>query len=146
MRTGHSIFKLPVVRKAIFSVLISFLVTASLGQSLVPEQIRQRETAQRLAQRGYSGNIVQGIPLPAGKVITEYYHSNYWNGASILLKGREDLISYPIKYNIKDEWIEVKAANGIKVLELNNIRSLVWIDSVTSQQSYFVNGLDFIEN
>ena len=39
--------------------------------------------------------------------------------------------------------MEIKVSNGVRVLTLEKVKSLVWIDSITQRPHYFVNARDF---
>jgi len=95
----------------------------------------------------YSGLFVEGIPHPKGTVITEHYLNEYWNVASILLKDSEIVLeNYLVKYNIKDEVLEIKMSTDTKITLYIKNKEFGLTDSVTKLKSYLVNGLDFAEN
>jgi hypothetical protein len=109
--------------------------------------MRAQTTMTRLSElnRGVSsGEFIYGIPMEAGAVIGDYYLDKKWNNANILLYQSETIIEgYPVKYDVKNDLLEIKSMSGIKVLEGKKIKNLVWVDSITTQPRYFVNGAEY---
>lgn len=92
-------------------------------------------------------DVLYGIPVPPGRVIGDNYMDLKWNPASLLIYGSEKVIDgYHVRYDIKSEALEIKVDNGIKMLMVNRIESLIWYDSLTSTPRAFVNGKGYTED
>jgi hypothetical protein len=116
------------------------------SQGSVPSKIRAANTLDRLSDKdGLSRtDMIQGLAPPPGRIVGDTYLNKKWNKASLLLFDSEKMIEgYPVKYDIQQDVVEVMAKNGIKIIEGKKIKSMVWIDSVTSTPSYFVNARDY---
>lgn len=110
--------------------------------STVPANIRAANTLDRLSARDGIGSndLMYGIPLPPGKVIGDTYLDTRWHAATLMLFDQEKMLNgYPVRYDIKNNELEIKAKNGIKVISGDKIKSFVWVDSLTKEPTYFVN-------
>ena len=84
--------------------------------------------------------------MTPGGVKGSTYLDKKWNLATILLFQSEKLLEgYPVKYELKENELEVKASNGIKILDTKNIKSLVWKDSITQEPKYFISGSEYTD-
>jgi hypothetical protein len=122
---------------------------SAVAQWAIPAQMRAENTLDRLSDINGIGNsdILYGIPLPVGNMIGDNYLDKKWNVATILLYQSEAMIEgYPVKYDIKANLIEIKTIAGIKVLDVNKVRSLVWKDSVTHDTHFFINAAEYKKN
>ncbi len=120
----------------------------SYGQLAIPWQIRSEGTLDHLtSQNGtVKPDILYGTLLANGSPMERVYSDQKWNNCSFLLFDAEKLIEgYPAKYDVKANVLAVKARNGIKQIEANKIKSVVWLDSVTNIPSYFVNAREYKE-
>lgn len=131
-------------------VLLAGLYSLSFGQpsSAVPANIRASNTLDRLsAQNGLSPtDLMFGIPLPPGETIGDTYLNTDWKLATLLLYDQDKMLEgYPVRYDLKSNELEVKAKNGIRVINGNKVKSFIWIDSLTKQSAYFLNGKDFVD-
>jgi hypothetical protein len=134
--------------KRLFLVLIvSGTVTCTYAQWAIPPNMRAQNTLTRLSEpiRGMSNaDLLYGIPMEPGIVIGDNYLDKKWNTANILLYQSETMIEgYPVKYDVKNDLLEIQSRSGIKVLEGKKIKNLVWVDSITTQPHYFVNGAEY---
>lgn len=136
---------------------IFFLLVGTFGFSItgisqwaIPAQIRASNTLDRLAsQNGFSrqSDLLYGLPMEPGTVVGDVYLAKNWNTATILLTDSERTIEgYPVRYNIQDLNLEINSQSGVKVLDSKRVKSMVWIDSLTQQARYFVNGASYKEN
>lgn len=125
--------------------IISFSVD-SIAQWAIPKNMRAENTLDRLSDKGglSRSDLLYGIPMEPGNVIGDNYLDKKWNAATILLYQSETMIEgYPVKYDIKSDVIEIKSKSGIKILNGEKIKNMVWIDSLTAEPHYFVNGAEF---
>lgn len=128
-------------------VIVTSMVTGVNAQWAIPPNMRAQNTLTRLSEpiRGMSNtDLLYGIPMEPGIVIGDNYLDKKWNTANILLYQSETMIEgYPVKYDVKNDLLEIQSRSGIKVLEGKKIKNLVWVDSITSQPHYFVNGAEY---
>jgi hypothetical protein len=132
--------------KLFLPVLILFLITFHVhGQtaSAIPPNIRATNTLDRLSYMTPS-DLLYGIPLPEKKLIGDAYLDLNWRSGSIMLYGTEKMLEgYPVRYDLLREEMEVKAKNGVKVIEGKKIKSFVWVDSLTKKPQYFINSKEY---
>jgi hypothetical protein len=135
------------MKKLIIICSVWCMVTCTYAQSAMSPAMRAQTSMTRLSElnKGISsGEFIYGIPMEAGTVIGDYYLDKKWNNANILLYQSETIIEgYPVKYDVKNDLLEIKSRSGIKVLEGKKIKNLVWVNSITTQPHYFVNGAEY---
>lgn len=128
-------------------LLMTSIVSGAYAQWAIPPYMRAQNTLTRLSEpiRGMSSaDLLYGIPMEPGIVIGDNYLDKKWNTATILLYQSETMIEgYPVKYDVKNDLLEIQSRSGIKVLEGKKIKNLVWVDSITTQPHYFVNGGEY---
>lgn len=82
--------------------------------------------------------------MPAAALVGDTYLSENWRRSSVLLYRDEKLLEgYLTRYDISEDMIQFKTKNGIKVLNGTNVKSLVWIDTVTKGKSYLINAKEY---
>jgi len=85
-----------------------------------------------------------GLPLPPGARIADFYFDKKWNKSAIKLYGYErEVVGFNVKYNVKDERVEVMTRDGIKVFNCSTIKTLAWVDSLTHENIFFVNAIEY---
>ena len=129
-------------------ILLTFVIFfhPAFSQWAIPQQMRASNTLDRMSDtNGISRNdLLYGIPMTPGGVKGSTYLDKKWNLATISLFQWEKLLEgYPVKYELKENELEVKASNGIKILDTKNIKSLVWKDSITQEPKYFISGSEY---
>lgn len=72
------------------------------------------------------------------KVKGTHYLDDHWNIGIIRLKNNKIIKNYPLKYDIENQWMEVKFDHDIKLLDLRWIRSFEWVNGA-SNRLRFVN-------
>ena len=130
------------------AIVVLSLPVISHGQWAMPQVMRSQMTLNRISEKGITMNdLLYGVPLTGGGVTGTVYLDNKWNAATLMLYEDDRLLEgYYVKYNLKDNEVEVKARNGIKVIEAAKLRSFVWKDSLTGETRSFVNGKEFRED
>jgi hypothetical protein len=119
-------------------------INVSVAQSALPNQLQAANTMERMGSGIGKGDLIFGIPLPPGKTIANFYLTKHWNVSSILLYGAEKPADgYPTKYDAKNERIEISTQSGMRVLDCDQIKKLIAIDSVTGIATHFVNAREF---
>lgn len=119
---------------------------AQQASTVVPSNVRATNTIERLTDSNGLGTneMLYGIPLPEGKVIGDTYLYPEWKRSAILLyEGNKLLEGYPIRYDIKADELDVKTPSSVKVLAGKNIKSFIWIDSVSTVPNYFINAREY---
>lgn len=126
-------------------ILTLICVSVYAQNSALPSIIRTQNTMDVLSRGGVGTNQVNyGIPIQMGGLIGDAYLNKTWNKSSILMYDVEKLAEgYPTRINLQEANLEIKASNGIRVLSLEKVKSLVWIDSITQHTHYFVNAREF---
>ena len=130
----------------ILFLVMSSSCVSSFAQWAIPKNMRAENTLDRLSDKGGLSNsdLLYGIPMDPGTVVGDNYLNKNWNVATILLYQTEAMIEgYPVKYDIRSNMLEFNSKYGIKVLSAEKVKNLVWIDSLTSEPHYFVNGAEF---
>lgn len=90
------------------------------------------------------GEILYGVPVPPGEIIGDTYLDKKWNVARVLLYERDKIIEgYPVRYDIKDDVLEIRSRTQVKVIETRKISTVVWIDSLSGVNRFLVNGRAF---
>ncbi|MBX2898288.1 MAG: hypothetical protein KF775_01485 [Cyclobacteriaceae bacterium] len=120
--------------------LLAFQVEAQTG--LTP-QLRSQFTLEHLASSNGLSNsdIMYGVPIAPGQVVGNVYLDEKWNKASLQLSQSEKpLEGFYVRYNLKENGIEIRSGGRVKLISADKVKALVWIDSVTSLPSYFVFG------
>jgi hypothetical protein len=135
-------------RKWIIVMMIAFaaMINVSVAQSALPNQLQAANTMERMGSGIDKADLMFGIPLPPGKTIADFYLTKYWNVSSILLYGSEKPIEgLGIKYDAKNEWIEISTRSGVRILDCNQIKKLICIDSITGRTTHFINAREFAQ-
>lgn len=128
---------------------LSLFTVRSLAQqasTVIPPNVRAVNTIERLTDSNGLGTneMLYGIPLPEGKVIGDTYLYPEWKRSAILLyEGNKLLEGYPIRYDIKADELDVKTKSGVKVLEGKSVKSFIWVDSLLTEPTYFINAREY---
>jgi hypothetical protein len=128
-------------------LFISFTAIISAQQApLVPPVIRATNFSERLNyQIGAGTTSLLGMPIRAADVIGDTYLFTDWRQSNVMLYDSDKLIeNHVIRYDMKDDNIEFKFGNDIRVLKGSRVKSFVCIDSVSKTPTYFMNGKDFV--
>lgn len=110
--------------------------------------MRASNTLDRMSDVGglSRNDLLYGLPMTPGGIKGTTYLDKKWNIATILLFESEKLLEgYPVRYDLKENELEVKAKNGTKVIESKNIKSVVWRDSLTQLPKFFINGGEYTD-
>lgn len=129
--------------KKLYILSLIILPATAFCQTAVPSNIRAQISAERLSTQNWErlGNAIVGMPIPPGDVIGDVYLDSKWNMGSVMVSDKNSLIEgYPMKYDLKSQNIEIKTSGGVRVLDIKNVGHMVWLDSITRQPRYFVNG------
>ena len=120
-------------------LLCGFIPVLGQGGTAIPQNIRAANTLDDLGSF-MPGDLLYGIPMPPKQLLGDAYLNPDWRPANILLFTKETLLEgYPIRYDLLKNELEVKASNGIKVLEGRRVKSFVWKDSLSWTNEFFIN-------
>ena len=56
------------------------------------------------------------------------------------------LESIPVKYDLKENMVELLASKEVRMVEVKKIKSLLWRDSLTHSTKLFINGNEYNED
>jgi hypothetical protein len=127
-------------------IALFFVSVVAAQQPLIPPVIRATNFAERLNyQIGAGTTSLLGMPMRGADVIGDTYLFADWRQSNIMLYDDDKLIeNYAVRYDMKDDNVEFKFGNEVRVLKGNRVKSFVSIDSVSKTPSYFMNGKDFV--
>jgi hypothetical protein len=131
-------------------ILISGLLTVvtilgASAQTTIPQQMRTQQALNDLSHGATDrvGNVVYGVPAPPGLVVGDEYLDNKWNVGNLMMQSGELFERYKVRYDLKNQNLEIESLSGVKVIDSKMIRSVVWRDSETEQTRYFVTAKEF---
>jgi len=140
-------------KQALKVILFSFCVlifsSQTYAQWIIPSQMRSEVTLDHLLSSNGSAkpDLSFGNAMSIGSTSGHNYIDQKWNNCSILLFDSQKLIEgYLAKYDISENKLAVKSKSGTKLIEVIKIKSIVWLDSLTSAPRYFINAKDYKED
>lgn len=133
------------MKNSLFVLLLLVSQVTAFGQWAIPANMRASQTLTSISESGVTaGSTLYGLPGSPGEIIGDYYLNKKWNRANILLYQSESMIEgYPVKYDLKNEFIEIRTSVGVKILDVRKIKNLVWTDTLAIAPQYFVNASEF---
>ncbi len=129
-----------------YVLILVALISSYSGfcQGSIPPVFRSQETLKGLNNGIGPTELLYGIPLPPAALVGDTYLSENWTRSSVLLYRDEKLLEgYLTRYDISEDMIQFKTKNGVKVLNGSNVKSLVWMDTVTKVRRYLINAKEF---
>ena len=133
-------------RTLVFTILLGASAACAQPSTTVPKNIRATNTIDYLSDGNGLATFenIYGIPLEPGRVLGTSYLNTEWHRTTFLLYDVEKMLQgYHSRYEIQGDQFEIKAADGVKILNGSKVKSFVWLDSVTRLPHYFVNGKDY---
>ena len=88
--------------------------------------------------------MVDEIKLPPSKVKGSVYYTENWNIGKIYLNSGQILLNFPIRYDVENNRVEIRAGNTIKVCEWSQYSKFEWMDQELNDSVYFYNSSHFI--
>lgn len=137
-----------VLKGILFPFCVLIFSSQSYAQWTIPWQMRSEVTLDHLLSSNGSvkPDLAYGNAVTNGSPSDHNYIDQKWNNCSMLLFDSEKLIEgYLAKYDIGENKLAVKLKSGTKLIEVTKIKSIVWLDSVTSAPRYFINAKDYKE-
>ena len=133
-----------VCKGSLFLCCFLFFSVHCSGQWAIPWQMRGETTLDHLLTSIAKPDLSLGTLVANGSTSPDSYIDQKWNNCSFLLYDAEKLIeSYLGKYDIKGNALAIKSKNGVRQLEVNKIKSIIWLDSLTHLPRYFINARDY---
>ena len=126
------------MRKLLIFFLFAILFQPTFAQS----------TAGQLANDPLlwgSGNLYGKSPSKTGGVNGATHLDTKWNLADITFFDSKILEGIPVKYDLKENRLELFALKEVRMVEVKKIKSLVWRDSLTHLPKRFINGNEYNE-
>lgn len=134
---------------AIALLLIHAPAIAQVPGAASDQITRAMNTLERFAYGNFERNTGGNIPLmPMQKpqTVGERFLNRSWNKTSFLLYNASDFSeAYQAKYDLLDREMVVYFPTGLKVIRTENIKSFIWVDSVSARSGLFVNGREFTD-
>lgn len=107
----------------------------------IPPIIRAQTTLDDMSRGPIGSNtVLYGIPIREPNLIGDFYIDEKWNVTTVLLRNDKLIENCQARFDLKSNILEVKVDNRtIKALDLEKIKSIVWLDAVTSNPRYFIS-------
>ncbi len=137
-----------VLRASLFLLFVLICNTQSYGQWAIPWQMRGETTLDHLLNgNGLTKTDILNATLALNSIPSvDSYIDQKWNNCSFLLFESEKLIEgYLAKYDLRANTLILKSKNGIRLIEVKKIKSIIWLDSLTHTPRYFINAKDYKE-
>ena len=121
------------------------------GMSLFVWQGLQAQTAPgietsliRVEQGTFdSHQMLMGRKLPPEGTRGDYYLNDQWQEGFITLKSGQTFQKYPLKYDIENDMLEIRAGDEVKILRGERVASFTWKEAVSQQEDRYINSHDY---
>jgi hypothetical protein len=127
----------------LFALLFVMYFDAT-AQYAIPPQMRSQVAVEALSRGATDqvGNVVYGLAAPAGQVIGDEYLDANWNVGNVMMRSGELFERYQVRYDLKNQSLEIQSMSGVKLIDSRMLRSVVWRDEL-GMTRYFVNAAEF---
>jgi hypothetical protein len=103
--------------------------------------IERMGSGQLASQSG----IVPGISAPPPEVQGDVYLHPDYRITTFQLYNNDKLVEgYPSRFDIRSNEFDLVTTQGIRALRGDQVKSIVWVDSVSKQPQHMVNGKQFV--
>ena len=116
-----------------FCLILLFLV---IQKTSTAQSIGKRDIIDRSVN---PGGIIDEFPPAPPKTIGSTYINDEWSMGSLVLFTSAILVDYPMKYDLKNEQLEINHKGNVKVCPLEKIKTFSWIQYGSSDSLHFVN-------
>ena len=89
--------------------------------------------------------IIAVKELPPAKIVGSNYLTDYWNLGTVYMKDDLVIENYPLKYDIENQRIEIKTEQDVKVLSIDRIKTIKWMDQEKGDRT-LINADSYSEN
>lgn len=90
-----------------------------------------------------SHQMLIGRKIPPAGTRGDYYLNPHWQEGFITLKTGQTFQKYPLKYDIENDMLEIKASNEVKILRGERVASFTWQDVARQQEVRYINSHDY---
>ena len=134
-----------VLRGSLFLVSLLIFTAKSHGQWVIPWQMRGEKILDHLVNSNGLAKADLAYGTLTASVSTSYsYIDQKWNNSSFLLFESEKLLEgFLAKYDLQANTLAIKFKNGMRLVDVKKIKSIIWLDSLTHAPRYFVNAKDY---
>ena len=90
-----------------------------------------------------SHQMLMGRKIPHEGTKGDYYLSPHWQDGFITLKTGQTFQKYPLKYDIENDMLEIKASNEVKILRGERVATFTWMDIDRQQELQYINSHEY---
>jgi len=90
-----------------------------------------------------SHQMLMGRKIPPAGTQGDYYLHPHWQEGFITLKTGQTFQKYPLKYDIENDMLEIKASNEVKILRGERVASFTWQDVSSQKEVHFINSHEY---
>lgn len=106
--------------------------------------ITQRSLTALSASGTKGGEFLFGLGPSYPETEGSFYLNLNWNKSSFILKKNEkEIQGFHVKYDLKNSVLEILTRTDIKVVDINKILNLTWLDSISNKPQFFINAEQF---
>lgn len=96
-------------------------------------------------QLASQSGIVPGIAAPPPEVLGDVYLHPDYRITTFQLYSNDKLVEgFPSRFDIRSNEFDLITQQGIRALRGDQVKSIVWVDSISKQPQYMVNGKEFL--
>lgn len=96
-------------------------------------------------QLASQSGIIPGIAAPPPEVLGDVYlHPDYRITTFQLYENDKLVEGFPSRFDIRSNEFDLVTKQGIRALRGDQVKSIVWMDSVSKQPQYLVNSKEFL--
>src|SRR4051812_32094960 len=101
-------------------IVLSMIAISANAQNITLREVQEQNFARRISTgSGMGANQIAQLPMISGEKITEVYMSNSWQKSIVSLYGSEEqIIGVPAKYELKNNTVELKVNDQVKVMDV----------------------------
>jgi hypothetical protein len=83
--------------------------------------------------------VLEELKGPPPEVQGSYYLNEEWQMGSMQMQEQGALRNLPLRYDLKNQWIEIKTSDGLKICPLNRVAFFVFHAEKGQDTSLFMN-------
>ena len=110
--------------KKLFVLILMFSIISSFAQSDV-----QKDVILSNYSAGSSANVITEIPFQKGETTGSIYIAEDWYSGSLELIDGRVVANYPLKYNIRNNEIEINTEEGVRIVNYSMIKDFAWMNT-----------------
>jgi hypothetical protein len=126
----------------------SFIISSALILSsitLCAQNAPGIETSLSRIEQGTfdTHQMLMGRKIPDEGTKGDYYLNPHWQDGFITLKTGQTFQKYPLKYDIENDMLEIKASNEVKILRGERVASFTWLETDRQQETQYINSHEY---